>query len=145
MKNWLFLLCLLDTEAKYTGSNVNLYKTRPYSETRPRFIIISIHSWRLAAPSEVAQLHFVAKVNLLLLDDIQLSRYRFNSAFKGTVFRRRSFFDAPFFEHPKNIMEMTEDGKGPEMLKGMKKMGALIWFLFVLLVTVVVERESFFP
>lgn len=29
-------------------------------------------------------------------------------------------------------------------MKEMKSMGALIWWIFVLLVTVVVERESFF-
>ena len=30
------------------------------------------------------------------------------------------------------------------MLKEMRKMGALIWFVFVAVVTVVLERETFF-
>ena len=40
-------------------------------------------------------------------------------------------------------MRMT--GYPESLLKGMRKMGALIWFLFVAVVTVVLERESFFP
>ena len=86
------------------------------------------------------------KQGLVLLppEECQFKSASFPKSLIWTVFRRRSFFDALFFEHPKNIMEMTEDGKGPEMLKGMKKMGALIWFLFVAVVTVVLERDTFF-
>ena len=39
-----------------------------------------------------------------------------------------------------------EDRKKPEIpLKEMGRMGALIWFMFVALVIVVLDRETFFP
>jgi hypothetical protein len=36
-------------------------------------------------------------------------------------------------------------GKPASLLRRMQKMGALIWFLFVGIVMVVLERETFFP
>ena len=51
-----------------------------------------------------------------------------------------------FFSIPGDTLSMPGRPKAPgRKEKGMERMGALIWFLFVAVVTVVLERESFFP
>ena len=52
-----------------------------------------------------------------------------------------------FFSIPGDTLSMPGRPKGhrDERKKGMERMGALIWFVFVAVVTVVLERESFFP
>lgn len=40
---------------------------------------------------------------------------------------------------------MGMPGEPGRMRKGMKRMGALIWILFVAVTTLALERETFFP
>ena len=61
--------------------------------------------------------------------------------------RGGGFSDARFFQHPGRYTEYARKTEGApgRKEKGMERMGALIWFVFVAVITVVLERESFFP
>ena len=53
-----------------------------------------------------------------------------------------AFSDAEKMRHP--VGDNGDAGRPECLRKGMKRMGALIWFMFVAVVVLVLERETFF-
>ena len=76
---------------------------------------MSRHSGRLAAPSVAAWRRFIAKVNLLLLNDIQFPRYTFSFSFKGEAPVLYSEKMLKFFIIQSGIIIMLGEGKTPKV------------------------------